>query len=115
MKQSIQFLVLALLLATLGTKAQTNKVLSLNGSTDYVQVPKLNDNATNTVTIEGWINPTGAQNAWSGIYVFRSTTLTTYGIMLRENNELGYMWEDSNGKRWDWSSKLTVQPINGVT
>lgn len=90
---------------------QVTKVLSLNGSTDYVQVPKLSDNATNTVTIEGWIKPSGAQAAWSGIYVCRAASYTTYGMMLRENNELGYMWEDTNGQRWEWSSKLSV-PAN---
>jgi hypothetical protein len=109
--KSIYTLLFLLLLSSHYLFGQSTHVLSLNGTTDFVQVPRLSENATNTVTIEGWINPDGKQTSWSGIYVFRSTTLTTYGIMLRENNELGYMWEDSNGARWSWSSGLTV-PAN---
>lgn len=109
--KSIYTLLFLLLLSSHYLFGQTTHVLSLNGTTDFVQVPRLSENATNTVTIEGWINPDGKQTSWSGIYVFRSTTNTTYGIMMRENNELGYMWEDSNGSRWSWSSKLIV-PAN---
>jgi len=91
----------------------------------YLTMPALNLN-TNTVTITGWINPTGNQAAWAGIAFCRGGT-TCAGLNFGPGsiaNELRYTW---NNSRWDQSSGLSaptgqwsfvalvVTPTNGTT
>lgn len=82
-----------------------NFALQFNGTNQNVTLPALNLNA-NTLTIEAWIKPIGIQNAWSGIVT--GSPADGYGLMIRDNNELGYMWEDSHGNRYGWSSGLLI-------
>lgn len=82
-----------------------NHCLKLNGLSDYVTLPDLDLTATNNLTLEANIYSDGLQKPWSGILIF---TGFRSGLMLRNNNELGYMWEDSHGNRYTWSSGLIV-------
>jgi hypothetical protein len=82
-----------------------NHCLKLNGLSDYVTLPDLGLTATNNLTLEANIYSDGLQKPWSGILIF---TGFRSGLMLRNNNELGYMWEDSHGNRYTWSSGLIV-------
>jgi titin len=93
-------------------------------SGSYLTMPALNLD-TNTVTIVGWINPTGTQAGWSGIAFCRGGT-TCAGLHFGPEsnpNELRYTW---NNSRWDkstglaapagqWSFvALVVTPTNGT-
>ncbi len=72
----------------------------------YLTMPSLNLN-TNTVTIIGWINPTGIQAGWSGIMFCRGGS-TCAGLNFGPGsiaNELRYTW---NNSRWDQSTSLAV-------
>src|ERR1035437_2007849 len=84
-----------------------NKVLSMNGTSDYVSLPSLNF-TSNNVTLEAWVYSDVIQKSYVGIQVFSGFRC---GMMVRDDNELGYMWEDANGERWTWSSGLKV-PVN---
>jgi PKD repeat protein len=93
-------------------------------SGSYLTMPSLNLN-TNTVTITGWINPTGIQAGWTGIAFCRGGS-TCAGLNFGPGsiaNELRYTW---NNSRWDkttglaapagqWSFvALVVTPTNGT-
>jgi alpha-L-fucosidase len=79
----------------------------MNGASDYVSLPSLNF-TSNNVTLEAWVYSDVIQKSYVGIQVFSGFRC---GLMVRDNNELGYMWEDANGERWAWSSGLKV-PVN---
>lgn len=75
----------------------------------FLTMPVLNLN-TSTVTITGWINPTGFQASWAGIVFCRSNS-TVAGLNFGPGsipNELRYHWNDS---QWDTSTGLVV-PTN---
>lgn len=60
---------------------------------------------TNTVTIVAWINPSGNQQAWTGIFMTR--TGTQAGLGFRDTaNELGFTW--NNNTTWQYPSGLIV-------
>ncbi|HUI05439.1 MAG TPA: S8 family serine peptidase [Verrucomicrobiae bacterium] len=85
----------------------SNTAMQLNYTTgSYLTMPTLNLN-TNTVTITGWINPTGAQAGWTGIAFCRGGS-TCVGLNFGPGsiaNELRYTW---NNSRWDQSTGLAV-------
>ncbi len=92
-----------------------NTAMGLNGSNNsYLQMPTFNLN-TNTVTISGWINPTGPQSDSAGIVFCRGGT-TTAGVNFGpvsstgKTNELQYTW----GNRYDIGTGLIV-PTNQWT
>ncbi len=80
------------------------KALVLNGYPDKILMNDMVVNNTNTFTITGWIKPAGTQNPYS-VLVSNASTATIF--MVRDNNELGYQWND-NG--WSWGSGLIVPP-----
>lgn len=78
--------------------------ISMSGeSTDYAASSKALNVTTNTITMSTWIKRNGDQNAYAGILFMREGTAC--GLNFRENNELGYHWDNS---RWWWSSGLVV-------
>ena len=77
--------------------------LDFDGSDDCVSLPAFNLNS-NTVTIEAWIRPAGAQDHFAGI-VFSRTANTVAGLSITDSNELRYHW---NGAGWDFSTGLSV-------
>ncbi|MCB0643531.1 MAG: hypothetical protein KDC44_17915, partial [Phaeodactylibacter sp.] len=66
---------------------------------DYGTMGTLNLNS-NTVTFSAWIKPDGMQNSFAGIIFCRAGS-TTAGLNFRNNNELGYHWDNGH---WGWSS-----------
>ena len=70
----------------------------------------LNNNA---VTITGWLNLNGTQNAWSGIVFCRSGTTTSGLNFAGTTDELGYTWNNLSGT-YNWPSGL-IAPINQWT
>jgi PKD repeat protein len=84
-----------------------NTAIQFNYTTgSYLTMPALNLN-TNTVTICGWINPTGSQAGWTGIAFCRGGS-TVAGLHFGPGsiqNELRYTW---NNSRWDKSTGLAV-------
>ncbi len=87
--------------------AQENNSIVFNGDNSYVEASGINL-TTNTLTLEAWIKPDGIQKDWTGLVVFDNSPSQRIGLMLRPNNELGYMWKDSNGERWGFSSGLNI-------
>ncbi len=86
-----------------------NTAMQLNYTgNSYLTMPTLNLN-TNTVTIMGWMNPTGIQADWTGVVFCRGIS-TTAGLNFPAGglNELRYTW---NGNRYDVSTGLVV-PTN---
>jgi beta-glucosidase len=85
----------------------TNTAMQFNYTTgSYLIMPALNLN-TNTVTITGWINPTGAQAGWTGLAFCRGGS-TCAGLHFGPGsiaNELRYTW---NNSRWDKSTGLVA-------
>lgn len=78
--------------------------LSLSGeSTDYAATGEALNLSTNTMTISTWIKRNGDQNSYAGIVFMRQSTAG--GLNFRENNELGFHW---NNSQWWWSSGLIV-------
>jgi hypothetical protein len=77
----------------------------------YLTMPALNLN-TNTVTITGWINPTGVQAGWSGIAFCRGGS-TVAGLHFGPGtilDELRYTW-NNDGSTFNRSTGLSV-PTN---
>ncbi|HUI06164.1 MAG TPA: LamG-like jellyroll fold domain-containing protein [Verrucomicrobiae bacterium] len=91
-----------------GFESNNTAMLLGNTSTAYLTMPTFNLN-TNTVTIAGWINPTGVQADWTGIAFCRGGG-TVAGLNFGSGglNELRYTW---NGARFDVSTGLVV-PTN---
>jgi PKD repeat protein len=79
------------------------------GAGSALTMPTLNLD-TNTVTITGWINPSGYQSGWAGVVFCRGGT-TVSGVNFGPGspaNELRYTW---NNDRFDASTGLIV-PTN---
>jgi len=77
-----------------------------NAALSYVSTPALNV-STNTMTITGWVYPTGPVVNWSGLIFSRGGTLAT-GLNVSGNGRLGYHWNDAF---WDVDSGLAL-PMN---
>jgi hypothetical protein len=88
----------------------TNTAMQLSGGAGSVlTMPTLNLNA-NTVTITGWINPSGYQGGWAGVVFCRGGT-TVSGVNFGPGspaNELRFTW---NNDQFDVSTGLIV-PTN---
>ncbi len=70
---------------------------------DWVQLPTMDVNATNTFTMSAWVKPNGIQPAYAGIVMGDDEST---GLNFREdNNTLGYHWP---GGAWWYDSNLTV-------
>ena len=86
-----------------------NTAMQLNySSSSYLTMPALNLD-TNTVTITGWINPTGVQAGWAGVVFCRGGS-TVAGLNFGPGsiaNELRYTW---NNDRYNVSTGLVVPP-----
>jgi hypothetical protein len=98
-------LIIALVLMYAVQLSAQDQCLNLNGTTDYASIPNLGITASNNLTMEAWVYSSDTQNAWSGLIVFEGFR---GGLIFRSGNELGYMWEDTNGDRYGWSSGLIV-------
>jgi PKD repeat protein/photosystem II stability/assembly factor-like uncharacterized protein len=84
--------------AQIAYDCEAGNAANLNGTMDYLLY---NTNLTsNTVTLSGWFKPDGVQLNDTGLMTSGAT-----GIILRANNEIGYMWNDAN---WNWSSGLRL-------
>ena len=59
---------------------------------------------SNTITYTGWINRSGDQSRFTGIFFTRDGA-NSNGLNFGNNNELGYHWENSD---WWFDSGLTV-------
>jgi len=86
-----------------GSTPLPGAALAFDGTDDYVAIPALNLN-TNSVTFEAWIYPDGTQNPFTGLMEVRGND-NNLGLLLRNNNELGYLWGNTY---WDFASNLTV-------
>lgn len=82
-----------------------NEALTLDGYGDYMTAPEL-DLHSNTVTLEGWINPTGSQNEYTGLLYSRDGN-TTAGLHIMNTGELRYNW-NNDPSTYYWSSGLIV-------
>ncbi len=82
------------------------KSLNTNGGGNYARtntaVPL---GTTNTITIAGWVKPTGTQAANAGIFFSASGGAT--GLNFRSANQLGYHWADGSGS-YSWAGGPTV-------
>lgn len=64
-----------------------------NVAQSYVSTPALNV-TTNTMTITGWVYPTGPVVNWSGLIFSRGGTPAT-GLNISGSGKLGYHWNDA--------------------
>ena len=96
--------------ATWTTGIASSPGLAFDGSSGFVSLPALNLNA-NTVTITGWIKPTGNQSGYAGV-VFNRDGGNGNGInFYSDGKTLGYTWADVGGTS-GWNSGLV--PVAGV-
>ena len=76
---------------------------------DYVSVPPL-DLFTNNVTITMWINPSGAEATFDGLFMNRNNNdgagLGFGGTTSNNVAELGYTWNTNNSDTWGFNSGL---------
>jgi hypothetical protein len=104
-----------------------NTAMQFNTSANsYLTMPTLNLN-TNTVTITGWMNPSGIQSSWAGVVFCRDESDTTVaGLNFGPGpivNELRYTWNNSGfdtgtflsvpTNQWSFFA-LVVTPINAT-
>ena len=87
------------------TTGISGDALSFNGASSYATIPALMLDS-NTMTIAGWINRNGSQNAWTGLVYSRAGS-TISGFHLGTANELRYTW-NGVGSTYSWNSGLTV-------
>jgi Concanavalin A-like lectin/glucanases superfamily len=79
----------------------------IGGGSDYFQTTQaLPLGTANTITIAGWIKPTGIQAANAGL-AFTNAGAGGTGFNFRSNNQLGYHWNESGGS-YNWSGGPTV-------
>jgi len=71
----------------------------------WINTPALNLN-TNTVTITMWINPVGAQNAATGLFVNRNAG--TVAGMTYSGSALGYVWNDNEAATYSYTGGPTI-------
>jgi hypothetical protein len=85
----------------------------VGGTADtWATTPGLNLN-TNTVTLSMWVYLDGIQAGFSGLYL-NGNGGTLGGLHLRNDNELGYTWNDNSNTTWSHSTGLIV-PANTWT
>jgi hypothetical protein len=88
----------------LWTAGLSDGALTLNGTTQSVQVPALGL-SSNTVTLSAWVKRNGAQSQWAGLIFDRGNGAS--GLSFGNNHELRYQWNNANGAR-NFNSGLTV-------
>jgi len=86
----------------------SNLAAGFDGGTACVLLPAINLN-TNVLTITAWINPSGSESAWAGIFFCR-TNGNICGLHFGTANELRYTW-NNDGNTFNWNSGL-VPPQN---
>jgi autotransporter-associated beta strand protein len=96
-----------------GATPVTGYAAGFNGTNASIALPPLNLNS-NVVTITGWLNLNGNQNAATGILFNRAnTTVSGLNFFNSTVNELGYTW-DGSPSTYNWHSALIV-PTNQWT
>jgi fibronectin type 3 domain-containing protein len=80
-----------------------NYAAGFDGATASVLLPAMNLN-TNVLTITAWINPSGLQSSWAGIFFCR-TNSTVSGLSFGTGNELRYNW-NNDANTFNWNSGL---------
>ena len=101
------------LLALPGATPATGYSAGFNGTNANIAVPPLNLNS-NVVTITGWVNANGYQNAATGIFFNRAnSTVAGLNFFNSTANELGYTW-NNNSSSYNWHSTLMI-PTNQWT
>ncbi|HDS84919.1 MAG TPA: hypothetical protein ENN97_06990 [Phycisphaerales bacterium] len=78
------------------------RALVFDGQDDYIEIPSLNF-SSNTVTITAWVRPDSVQTAYAAIFSCRNSGAAN--LNFRDNNRLGYHWND---KYWNWNSGLSL-------
>ncbi|MBL7815168.1 MAG: T9SS type A sorting domain-containing protein [Saprospiraceae bacterium] len=78
------------------------KAMSSTANGDHFLTPSVDLGSTNTITIMAWVRPTGTQSSYAAIL---SCNGVNVNLNLRDNNELGLHWNDS---QWWWSTGLVV-------
>lgn len=77
--------------------------IRMHGPADFVQLPNMGLEPTNTLTISAWIKPKGIQNDKSGIVM--NDDIPGAGFNFMTNNRLGYHWP---GGSWNFATDLSV-------
>jgi len=80
-------------------------VIELDGEKGFVQADPLKLD-TNCATITLWLRSNGVQNAYTGL-VFCRGGKTVSGLNFKNDNELGYHWDDKSAT-WQYESGLIV-------
>jgi hypothetical protein len=80
-------------------------VIELDGEKGFVQADPLKLN-THSATITLWLRSNGVQNAYTGL-VFCRGGKTVSGLNFKNDNELGYHWDDQS-TTWQYESGLIV-------
>ncbi len=81
---------------------QFGGALDLDGTDDYISVSDV-DFESNTVTLTAWVKPNGIQPEYTGIVSSRHSGAAN--LNYKNNNELGYHWNNSN---YGYSSGLST-------
>lgn len=81
------------------------KTLRCQDNNDYAQVPNLNLDNIDTLSITAWVKPYGIQNDYTGI-VMNDGDATAGFNFANGNNTLQYHWP---GGLWWWDSGLIVE------
>ena len=88
--------------------AGPEKSMQANGGSNYATTrTALPIGTTNTLTICGWIKPSGTQSGNAGIAMTNAGNGGT-GLNFRSNNQLGYHWNEEVGS-YSWANGPTVQ------
>ncbi|HTV60992.1 MAG TPA: NPCBM/NEW2 domain-containing protein, partial [Verrucomicrobiae bacterium] len=88
-----------------------NYAAGFDGGSASIQLPAMNVN-TNVLTITAWIDPSGSESSWAGIFFCR-TNSTVCGLNFGTANELRYNW-NNDPNTYNWNSGL-VPPENRWT
>jgi|GEM_PF-1668812 len=88
-----------------GATPDTGAAAGFNGTNADISIPPLNLNS-NVLTLTAWVNRTGDQNAWSGLFFNRANS-TVAGLHFGTANELRYTWNNS-ASTYNWNSGLIV-------
>ena len=95
-----------------GATPTTGYSAAFNGTNADITVPPLNLNS-NVVTITGWLNPNGYQNAGTGIFYNRANSTVSGLNFFNAANEIGYTW-NADPNSYNWPSGLVI-PTNQWT
>jgi photosystem II stability/assembly factor-like uncharacterized protein len=88
-----------------GISPLAGDALKLENKEDFAVATPFNV-VSNTFTMSAWIKPNGSQVAYAGLLF--SDSDGACGLNLRNNNQLGYHWQDAAGT-YNWGSGPTVK------